>query len=134
MLPDDNDLLNLGIYEIAPMPCLALYTLAGCLERQGYDVTVLDAQEQTIEIDDWDLMTTSDDVSNIKQSQAVWEDLSDRIRFVSLNRVAPSYDIIGISANSFNWKITRLAVEQIRRAHPDVIIVMGGIHPTWLYR
>ncbi|MFL6292277.1 MAG: B12-binding domain-containing radical SAM protein [Thermoanaerobaculia bacterium] len=52
--------------------------------------------------------------------------------------LAPSYvgplvegcDVLGLSANSINWRFARRLAIAAREARPDLPIVLGGIHPS----
>lgn len=42
-------------------------------------------------------------------------------------------DIFGISTNSFNWYATKRIIQIIHRQNPHIIIVLGGVHPTFFH-
>ena len=41
------------------------------------------------------------------------------------------YDLIGLSANSFTWPETLTWIQAARAHHPDIPIVLGGVHPSF---
>ncbi|WP_286907888.1 B12-binding domain-containing radical SAM protein [Clostridium sp. UBA1652] len=41
-------------------------------------------------------------------------------------------DIVGLSSNSFNWANTKKFIEFIKERRPEIKIVLGGVHPTYL--
>ena len=43
-------------------------------------------------------------------------------------------DIFGISANSFNWHATKHVIREIHRHYPNIVIVLGGPHPTFFHK
>lgn len=85
------------------LPPLGLLYLAAVLQKQGYDVTVIDAQALG-----WDFETTVQHIVTLSPS------------------------LLGITVLSpFSQTATRI-VEQVKALAPDIFTVMGGAHPTVL--
>ncbi|MBI3506482.1 MAG: B12-binding domain-containing radical SAM protein [Proteobacteria bacterium] len=91
--------------------------LAGLLERAGYKVGILDA--------------IGDGMMNVRLSPC------GKFRFQGLeadeivSRIWPSTRILGISLMfSQDWPHHRDMIRKIRAARPDLVIVVGGEHPT----
>jgi len=88
------------------VPPLGVYTLAGVLIRNGYDVEVYDHQSLVELYDDsWD-------------AECIKELVSDA-------------QVVGISTNSFNWAMGKELIDTIKSFPEAPYIVCGGIHPTF---
>ncbi len=44
---------------------------------------------------------------------------------------ARTADVVALSANSYNWASTHQTVRLLKRAYPELKVVIGGIHPTY---
>jgi radical SAM superfamily enzyme YgiQ (UPF0313 family) len=46
------------------------------------------------------------------------------------HELASGCDLLGISANSINWRFARRLTQEVKRARPRLPVVLGGLHPT----
>lgn len=94
-----GNLFPISMDSIRSTPPLGVYWLAGVLNANGYRTEVLDL-----------IAVGSIDHQLIKSK------ISDA-------------DLVGISCNSLNWPTARMVTEIVKREHPDLPVVLGGIHP-----
>jgi len=92
------------------MPPLAPYALAAVLEERGHRVRVVDPHR----------FKTGTFFSGPAGANGVIEGI-----------LADGADVVGISANTGNWGVTRGVVALVRQHAPAVPIVLGGVHPTY---
>jgi radical SAM superfamily enzyme YgiQ (UPF0313 family) len=103
-----------GGTEIDVQPPLGLLALAAQLEKEEHEVRIVDLN----------LM--------VKTGQIVPRK-SLRTQFVkTIPKNKKHVDLIGVSTWSYNFGITMEFVDAIKRKHPDVPIVLGGPHVTFL--
>ena len=81
-------------------PPLGLAYLAAVLQKQGVDVTIIDAE-----------------VLGLGHDQL-------------LERIPSDVTLIGFSATTLAWPSTRLAAERVKKAFPDALLVIGGPQVT----
>ncbi len=113
-------------------PQLALYQLAGVLREEGHDVSVLDPAVQELSFPEipQDLektegrFYTEESISRINA-------LVEGTRYVTLLNRVGGFDMVGFSANSFNWVAVLQQIRQVKEAFPDMPVVLGGVHPTF---
>lgn len=86
--------------RIKANPPLGVYWLAAVLRNEGFDVDVLD------------LIALG------------------RLDTKLLRERAGQADVVGISCNSLNWPSARVVVDTIKKAYPDLPVIVGGIHPS----
>lgn len=89
-------------------PPLGLYVVGSILRNNGYD-EINFCDELTLETyyneDGWD------------ENQ--------------IQRLLGGFDIVGISANSFNWGMARELIQVIKKWHDPPFVMCGGVHPTY---
>ncbi len=91
--------------------------LAGMLEAAGYDAEVIDGIGEGI----FDIRTSRD--GSLKYQGLTTEQI--------VRRVGPETRLLGVSLMfSQGWPQYREIIEAVKRAYPDIVIVLGGEHPS----
>lgn len=96
-------------FEVLNSPPLALYVLAACIKKAGYEVSVIDPCEFL-------LFDTGDDL--VKNCYKL---IYDRMK---------DCDVIAFSSNTFNWGITKEILDLFSNDKKSKKIILGGLHPT----
>ena len=96
----EGELVSIAMDRIKSSPPLGVYWLGGVLREAGHEIDILDL-----------IATGRIDVPLI------------------LERAAKA-ELVGISCNTMNWPTARVVVEHIKTAYPDLIVLIGGIHPS----
>ncbi len=89
-------------------PPLAIYVLASILREHGYSVRIIDPVSHHVEFFD------------------------NEVRFPTLEKEINDANVVCISSTSFSWFIARRMIERIKSLVPDIPIIVGGIHATFL--
>lgn len=92
------------------VPPLAIYILGSILEKQGYDIELLDAS----------LFTTK-----------ILYDVYDKMKKVFTSKVCKE-DIVCFSSNTFNWAFTKIACNLVKKKIGSTVI-LGGLHGSVFY-
>lgn len=82
------------------IPPLALYALAAAVRSRGHEVDVIDPYDGGAALRDGDFGRLT------------------------------GCDLLGLTADSFNWGVTKAAIAGIKAARSDLVTVAGGVHPT----
>lgn len=119
------------------LPPLALYQLASVLREAGHIVTVLDPASLDIRLSDGTplvdpMLSKKHDGFLDDNDLAALEFVANGLEFVNLRAAAARADVVGISANSYQWRYAQVMMQHIRSVRPDVPIVVGGPHATHL--
>lgn len=96
----DGELVSIAMDRIKSSPPLGVYWLGGVLREAGHEIDILD------------LIALG------------------HIDVPMILRYAAKAELVGISCNTLNWPTARVVVEHIKAAYPELIVVIGGIHPT----
>jgi len=89
-------------------PPLAIYVLASILREHGYSVRIIDPVSHHVGFFD------------------------NEVRFPTLEKEINDANVVCISSTSFSWFIARKMIERIKSLVPDIPIIVGGIHATFL--
>lgn len=96
----DGHLGPIAMDRARTSPPLGIYWLAAILRQSGHTVDILD------------LIALG------------------RLDEAAIAARAGRADLVGVSANSLSWPAARLVIAAIKRAHPDLPVVLGGLHGT----
>ena len=96
----DGGLGPIAMDRARTSPPLGIYWLASILRQKGHAVDILDL---------------------IALGRLDDREVVDR---------AGQADLVGVSANSLSWPAARVVIQAVKRAHPDLPIVLGGLHGT----
>jgi len=111
--------LSKSTYSAAILPPLGLAYLASVLGHAGYSVGIVDAQ--------------GEDIFNIRRSACGNYNLQGLDADRLVDKIDPAAKIVGVSLMfSQEWLPQRDFIQRVRRKYPDVVIVVGGEHPTAL--
>lgn len=100
------DVHNLEIYKVTGMraPPLGLAYIAAVLEQAGHKVKIVDSPTHRLTLRDW-----MDEVKSFDP------------------------DVVGVSIMTPMAPKGYLAAKELKREMPDVVLVAGGSHPTYMY-
>ncbi|MCY0859996.1 MAG: radical SAM protein [Sulfolobaceae archaeon] len=100
------DIHNLEIYKVTGItaPPLGLAYIAAVLEKEGHKVSIIDTPTLKLTMNEW-----LNEIRSLKP------------------------DIVGISMQTPMASKGYAAIKRIKEEMPDVIIVTGGTHPTYMY-
>lgn len=106
---------DIGSFNNEPTPPLGLAYLAGALQRENYNVSVIDATGLNL-----------DNIERIEGTNLKFCGISAE----SIVKLIPKdVKIIGISAMfSHEWTYVKYSIKKIRGAFPDAVIIGGGEH------
>ncbi|MDP6884622.1 MAG: cobalamin B12-binding domain-containing protein, partial [Rhodospirillales bacterium] len=110
-------MLSKSTYSAAILPPLGLAYLASVLRGAGYDVGIVDAQGA--------------DIFNIRHSDCGRYYLQGLGIDELVEKIDPATTIVGVSLMfSQEWLPQRDFIQAVRARYPDMVIVVGGEHPT----
>lgn len=98
-----------NLFEKWTSPPMAIFLLSGVLKKAGHDVDVIDTSE---------FLEFSGKKDIIQHS----------IDYIAAE--AKDANLLCFSSNTFNWGITRIAIESLKNIYPDKKIIIGGLHPS----
>jgi len=111
--------LSISTYSAAILPPLGLAYLAAVLRKAGYETGIVDAQ--------------GEDMFNIRQSKCGRYNLQGLGIDDLVNMIEPDTYVVGVSLMfSQEWLPQRDFIQALRKKRPDIIIIVGGEHPTAL--
>lgn len=109
--------LSRTTYSAAILPPLSLAYLAAVLRDAGYNVGIIDAQ--------------GSDIFSIRRSACGRYNLQGLNSEALIDLIEPDVYVVGVSLMfSQEWPPQRDFIRDIRRHFPNVVIVVGGEHPT----
>lgn len=105
-------LISRNSFEIMKIPPLSIYTLAAHLLEKNIEVDIIDPCELKHLDGDKDIENKCVDYIEKRIEQKL-------------------YNIIGFSANTFNWSMTNYVLNHINIKNDTLKIMLGGLHPTY---
>lgn len=97
------------VFEKTEVPPLSIYLLAAMANASGFQADIIDPCEfSKFEYD---------------------ENIIDECGKYIINQ-AENVDVFAFSSNTFNWPVTRLMINYVRKVFPGIPIVVGGLHPS----
>ena len=109
--------LSRTTYSAAILPPLSLAYLAAVLRNAGYGVGIVDAQ--------------GSDIFSIRQSVCGRYNLQGLDSEALIDLIEPDTYVVGVSLMfSQEWPPQRDFIQALRRRIPNVVIIVGGEHPT----
>lgn len=101
-----------------PSPPLGLACIAGAIEKQGYQVTVIDCVAEAP-----DHYFIFSDYEDIVALGIGFDEMSDKLD--------ADYDLIGMSCMfSNNWLINRHLLNLLKQRYPGAVVIIGGEHAS----
>ncbi|UNC92832.1 B12-binding domain-containing radical SAM protein [Candidatus Contubernalis alkaliaceticus] len=94
------------------IPPSVLYYLGGILERDGFDVDIIDPHD----------VRRFMPIENCRSEFVI--SVTERIR---------NADIVCLSSNTHNWPTTKDMVAIVKEVDPSKKVILGGLHPTYFH-
>lgn len=96
---------------MSTMPPSAIYLLGGILKNCGYDVNIIDPYE-------------------FRKLNPIDSEEDEKLkRFLA--KSLKNTNVVCISSNTLNWSMAKVACKAIKDIYPDIMIAVGGLHPTY---
>lgn len=96
---------------MSTMPPTAIYLLGTIMKNAGYEVDIVDPYE-----------FRKLNPINVASDNKLTSFLEDKLKRTK---------VVCLSSNTLNWSMTKIACKAIREIYPNIIIVAGGLHPTY---
>lgn len=98
---------ELKLKEMRSRPPMGIYTLAGALRSEGFNIKTADP---------------------LQLEEAVYENGQESEKI--LKHFIEEADVLGVSCNSYNWGAAIILIDKARKINANLIVILGGLYPT----